>query len=201
MQPEAEPDGSPKAVQNRKWNLKKGKGAIQHMASATEILLETSLGDIRMELFEKEAPVTVENFLRYVDSGFYSGTIFHRVIPGFMIQGGGMDAAMNAKATGAPIRNEAGNGLSNTIGTVAMARTGVIDSATSQFFINVADNLFLDHMDNSPRGFGYAVFGRVTSGMEVVKNIVSAKTTSRYGHDDVSVEPIVILKVSRVAAE
>ncbi len=169
------------------------------MASATEILLETSLGNIRMELFEKEAPVTVENFLGYVDSGFYNGTIFHRVIPGFMIQCGGMDASMNAKATGAPIRNEAGNGLSNTTGTVAMARTGVIDSATSQFFINVADNLFLNHMDNSPRGFGYAVFGRVTSGMEVVKKIVSAKTTSRCGHDDVPVEPIVILKVSRVS--
>ena len=165
------------------------------------IRLTTNYGVIDIELDYEHAPATSKNFEQYVRDGFYNNTIFHRVIPGFMIQGGGMDAAMNAKATGAPIRNEAGNGLSNTIGTVAMARTGVIDSATSQFFINVADNLFLNHMDNSPRGFGYAVFGRVTSGMEVVKNIVSAKTTSRYGHDDVPVEPIVILKVSRVAAE
>ena len=133
------------------------------------ITLKTTFGDISIELFEKEAPITTKNFLEYVRSGFYKDTLFHRVIPGFMIQGGGMDCDFNHKETNAPIKNEATNQISNTRGTIAMARTGVVDSATSQFFINVADNTFLDHKNKSAAGYGYCVFGKVTEGMEVVK--------------------------------
>src|SRR5690606_313311 len=129
----------------------------------------SDLGEIRIELFEQEAPVTVANFLQYVDDGFYDGTIFHRVIPGFMIQGGGFTPEMEQKQTRAPIRNEADNGLSNDTYTIAMARTSVVDSATAQFFINVADNDFLNH---GSRDFGYAVFGKVVGGEDVVKKVV-----------------------------
>lgn len=137
------------------------------------VLMETSMGAIRIELFQKEAPVSVSNFLEYAKSGYYSGTIFHRVIPGFMAQGGGLTAELQPKpGTRPPIINEAGNGLKNDRGTVAMARTGEINSATSQFFINVSNNDFLNHRDEGT-GFGYAVFGKVTEGMEVVDKIVS----------------------------
>ncbi len=144
-----------------------------------KVMIKTSMGGIKIELFEKEAPLSVRNFLEYVESGFYSGTIFHRVIPGFMIQGGGFNTMIVRKNTRSPIKNEAGNGLKNSRGTLAMARTSVVDSATSQFFINVADNRFLDHKSETADGYGYAVFGRVIEGMDVVERIAAARTTRR----------------------
>lgn len=141
-----------------------------------QVVLETSLGAITLRLYTDKAPISVKNFLEYVDSGFYAGTIFHRVIPGFMIQGGGLTAQMVEKPTKAPIKNEAGNKVSNKRGTIAMARTGVVDSATSQFFINVVDNQRLDQRSPDPAGFGYAVFGEVTSGMDVVDKIRNVTT-------------------------
>ncbi len=158
------------------------------------VILSTTLGDITIELFARKAPATVENFLQYVDDGFYDGLIFHRVIPGFMIQGGGMDAHMGEQKTRAPIKNEADNGLSNRRGTLAMARTQVIDSATAQFFINLSDNTFLDH---GTRDFGYAVFGRVTDGMDVVDQIAAVKTGAKGMHQDVPVEPVFITSARR----
>ena len=170
------------------------------MSENTKVLIETSLGNITVELFEKEAPVTVANFLAYVDDNYYAGTIFHRVIKGFMIQGGGLDADLrDVPSKRAPIKNEAGNGLSNKVGTIAMARTAVVDSATSQFFINTAPNSFLDHQDETPRGFGYCVFGQVVEGMDVVRAIEAIPTTSMRGYDDVPSAPITIFKASRVA--
>jgi peptidyl-prolyl cis-trans isomerase A (cyclophilin A) len=162
------------------------------------VVLKTSLGDITVELDQLQAPISVKNFLDYVDSKHYDGTIFHRVIPGFMIQGGGFTPNMQQKATKAPIKNEAGNGLKNLTGTIAMARTGIVDSATSQFFINVADNAQLNHRDESPAGFGYAVFGKVTAGMDVVKKIEAVKTTPRPPHQNVPETPVVIESVTRV---
>ena len=161
------------------------------------VVMETSLGSITIELFEKEAPLTVANFLKYVDDAFYEGTVFHRVIPGFMIQGGGMDFGMAQKKTNAPIKNEAGNKISNKIGTIAMARTNVVDSATSQFFINVADNDFLDFRAPTPSAFGYCVFGKVTDGMDVVKAIEKVRTTSRGFHQAVPVDEVRIISVKR----
>ena len=170
------------------------------MSENTKVLIETSLGNITVELFEKEAPVTVANFLAYVDDNFYAGTIFHRVIKGFMIQGGGLDENLRNVPGRAPIKNEAGNGLSNKVGTIAMARTAVVDSATSQFFINTAPNSVLDHQDETPRGFGYCVFGQVVEGMDVVRAIEAIPTTSMRGYDDVPSAPITIFKASRVAS-
>lgn len=141
-----------------------------------QLVMETSMGTIEIELFAKEAPISTENFLKYVDEKFYDGTIFHRVISTFMIQGGGFTADMKKKDTHPPIKNEATNGLKNDRGTLAMARTGVVDSATSQFFINVVDNKFLNHKSKNPSGFGYAVFGKVTKGMDVVDKIKAVKT-------------------------
>ena len=161
------------------------------------ITIKTSLGDIKLELFEKESPVTVKNFLAYVDAGFYKGTIFHRVIDGFMIQGGGFDENFNQKPTNEPIVNEAANQISNACGTIAMARTSVVDSATSQFFINVADNSFLDFRAPTPQHFGYCVFGKVTEGMDVVDKIRQVKTGRRGMHQDVPVENVVILDIVR----
>jgi len=160
----------------------------------TLITFSTSLGDITIELFPDKAPVTVENFLAYVDAGHFVGTIFHRVIPGFMIQGGGFDADMSQKPTRDPIKNEADNGLKNERGTLSMARTSDVDSATCQFFINVNDNGVLDHGEHD---FGYAVFARVTEGMEVVDKIVAVATGNRGGHSDVPVEPVVVEKAVR----
>jgi peptidyl-prolyl cis-trans isomerase A (cyclophilin A) len=159
------------------------------------IILSTSLGDITIELFAAEAPVTVENFLQYVDDGFFNDTIFHRVIPGFVLQGGGFTADMKEKTTRPPIKNEAGNGLKNERGTLSMARTQEINSATSQFFINLKDNEFLDH---GTRDFGYAVFAKVTDGMEVVVRIAEVATGNKGMHQDVPVEPVVILSAKRV---
>ena len=160
--------------------------------------LDTNMGAIVIELNEEKAPKTVENFLNYVKSGHYDGTIFHRIIDGFMIQGGGMDAEMNEKATNAPVENEADNGLKNDKGTIAMARTQDPHSATSQFFINVKDNDFLNHSGKNMQGWGYTVFGKVTDGMDVVDAIVGVKTSNKGMHQDVPVEPIVIKKVSVV---
>lgn len=158
------------------------------------IILSTSLGDITLELDEAKAPVTVKNFLAYVDAGFYDGTIFHRVIPDFMIQGGGFTSDMRQKQTQAPIKNEADNGLSNEPYTIAMARTSDINSATSQFFINLADNVFLDH---GKRDFGYAVFGKVSKGTEVVDKIGGVKTGRSGGHADVPVAAVTINSAKR----
>ncbi len=159
-------------------------------------MMETSLGTITLELDEEKAPETVRNFTDYVKAGHYDGTIFHRVIDGFMIQGGGFTRSMDQKATKAPIRNEAMNGLKNDRGTIAMARTMVVDSATSQFFINLVDNDFLNFTSPTPQGFGYAVFGRVTDGMEVVDAIAKVKTGFSGPHQNVPEEPIVIKKIT-----
>lgn len=160
------------------------------------VKLETSMGNIVIELNEQAAPVTVKNFLGYVEAGFYDGTIFHRVIPGFMIQGGGFTEQMAKKETQDPIINEARNGPSNTRGTVAMARTSDPDSATSQFFINHSDNDFLNYIDDSKAG--YAVFGKVAEGMDVVDAIAAVKTATQNGMDDVPVEPVTIISAKVV---
>ncbi|MBL8764757.1 MAG: peptidyl-prolyl cis-trans isomerase [Phycisphaerae bacterium] len=166
-------------------------------ASIVQVKISTSMGDIVAELDAEKAPISTANFLSYVDKKFYDGTIFHRVIDNFMIQGGGFDKDMNQKATDKPIKNEWKNGLKNKRGTLAMARTNVADSATSQFFINVKDN---DFLDQSRDGAAYAVFGRVVSGMDVVDKIRGVKTTMKKGQGDVPVENVVINSITRVAA-
>jgi cyclophilin family peptidyl-prolyl cis-trans isomerase len=167
-------------------------GTALAQTSTPRVKLATSAGDIVLELYPDKAPKTVANFLANVGKGQFDGTIFHRVIPGFMIQGGGFDAAMNQKATGSPIENEAANGLKNDKYTIAMARTGEPHSATAQFFINVADNGFLNHSAPTPRGWGYAVFGKVTAGTEVVDKIAAVKTGQRGFHGDVPLTPVFI---------
>ena len=157
--------------------------------------METSMGTITLELDDAKAPETVANFVQYAKDGHYDGTIFHRVIDGFMVQGGGFTKDMNQKETREPIRNEAMNGLKNLRGTIAMARTMVVDSATSQFFINLVDNSFLDFQNPTPQGFGYAVFGKVVDGMEVVDQIAKVKTGFSGPHQNVPEEAIVIKKV------
>ena len=159
------------------------------------VRMVTSMGTIELKLFPDKAPVTVTNFLHYVKSGFYNGTIFHRVIPGFMIQGGGFEPGMRQKPTGAPIVNEADNGLKNTVGTIAMARTSDPNSATAQFFINTADNTFLNHRDDSIEGWGYAVFGKVVQGMSVVRKIEAVPTGSRGPYQNVPLQDVVIEKM------
>lgn len=158
------------------------------------VTLKTNFGDITLELFEDKAPKTVENFLAYVKEGFYDDTIFHRVIDGFMIQGGGFTADMDQKDTKDTIENEANNGVANEIGTIAMARTNDPHSATAQFFINVGNNSFLNHTSESVNGWGYCAFGKVTDGMDVVEKIKNVKTGSSGYHQDVPVEPVVIEK-------
>lgn len=162
------------------------------------VVIHTSMGDITLELFAEQAPVSVENFLGYAQDGFYDGTVFHRVISHFMIQGGGMTPDLKAKATGEPIVNEAANGIANARGTIAMARTAMPDSATSQFFINVQDN---PSLDKNPTSAGYAVFGKVTGGMEVVDEIRFVETGSQPPYHDVPVEPVVIESVEILSAE
>jgi len=162
------------------------------------LVLETSLGNVKVELFQKEAPISVKNFLEYAKSGFYNGTIFHRVIPGFMIQGGGFTQDLQQKPTNAQIKNEAANGLKNERGTLAMARTMVVDSASSQFFVNVANNEFLNHREGGPAAYGYAVFGKVVSGMDVVDKIAATQTSVQQGFSDVPVTPVVIKAVKIV---
>jgi cyclophilin family peptidyl-prolyl cis-trans isomerase len=156
------------------------------------ITIRTSHGDIKVTLFDDKAPVTCEKFRQYIAENFFSGTVFHRVIPNFMIQGGGFDTAMRQKKTRAPIKNEAKNGERNRRGTLAMARTSDVNSATAQFFINLRDNSFLDH---GPRDYGYAVFGEVSDGMDVVDAIAGVKTGNRGGHQDVPLETVEILDI------
>ncbi|HWN07446.1 MAG TPA: peptidylprolyl isomerase [Steroidobacteraceae bacterium] len=161
------------------------------------VRFETSHGDFSVEVDEESAPVSAQNFLRYVDEGYYDGTIFHRVIPGFMVQGGGFAADMEQKPGHAPIQNEADNGLKNLRGSLAMARTNDLHSATSQFFVNLVDNGFLDHRTGN---FGYAVFGRVVGGIDVIDKIAKVKTGRRHGHDDVPAEPVLVKSARRNAA-
>lgn len=156
------------------------------------ITIVTTHGDIAIELFEENAPISSENFRQYASDGHFTDTVFHRVIPNFMVQGGGMTADLNSRQTRAPIKNEADNGEKNERGTLAMARTGVVDSATSQFFINLKDNVFLDHGD---RDFGYAVFGKVVDGMDVLDAIAGVATGNQGGHSDVPLEPVTITEV------
>lgn len=162
------------------------------------VVLETGMGNITLELYPTQAPLTVKNFLTYVDEKFYEGTIFHRVIRGFMIQGGGMTADMGEKPTHTPIRNEANNGLKNDRGTIAMARTQVPDSATAQFFINAKDNAFLNFRSKTVEGYGYCVFGKVIKGMDVVDAIEAVATGNKGYHQDVPLKPVVILKAYRL---
>jgi len=175
--------------------------ALTLEAADPQVLLKTNKGDITIALFQDKAPLSVKNFLAYADEKFYDGTIFHRVIKGFMVQGGGMTVDMHEKSAKPPIKNEAANGLKNKRGTLAMARTPEIDSATCQFFINLVDNSFLDHQPNDPEKFGYAVFGKVVAGMDVVDAVAGVPTGSKGGHQDVPREPVTILSVTRLESQ
>lgn len=170
-------------------------------ATQPKVRLTTSMGVIEVELDARRAPETTGNFLAYVDKGFYDGTVFHRVIRGFMIQGGGFESGLKRKPTDAPIRNEADNGLKNLTGTIAMARTGAPHSATAQFFINTADNGFLNHRGKTTQGWGYAVFGKVTRGMDVVKQIESVPTRNAGHYENVPVSDVVIEKIERIGED
>ena len=161
------------------------------------VTLKTNFGDIKIELYEAESPIGCANFLEYVKSGFYKDTLFHRVIDGFMIQGGGMDKNFTQKKTNDPIKNEAANQLPNVRGSVAYARTQIVDSATSQFFINLVDNDFLDHEDDTPENFGYCVFGKVEDGMDVVDKIAKLKVKAQGEHEAVPLDMVVITRISR----
>jgi cyclophilin family peptidyl-prolyl cis-trans isomerase len=164
------------------------------------VRFSTSLGDIDIELLPKEAPKSVENFLQYVDDGFFDGLIFHRIVPGFVIQGGGLTPDYQQKKNRAPVENEATNGLKNKRGTLSMARTNDINSATSQFFVNLKDNDFLDHKSKSPSQYGYAVFAKVTQGMDVVDKIAAVSTGRKKGYDDAPLEDVVIVSARRIDA-
>ncbi|MCJ7612777.1 MAG: peptidylprolyl isomerase [Candidatus Aminicenantes bacterium] len=174
-------------------------GVLTAQAANPKVVIKTSKGNITLELFPDKAPLTVKNFLAYVDTNFYDGTIFHRVIKGFMIQGGGLTADFREKASRAPIKNEAGNGLSNARSTISMARTPVVDSATSQFFINTVDNPDLDHQNDTEDGFGYCVFGKVVTGLEVVDAIAQVPRVIKHGMENVPSETITILSIRRLA--
>ena len=176
------------------WHLNTGLSQMTE-SKPVKVEIQTNKGTIQLELDAAKAPLTVENFVSYAKEGFYDGTIFHRVIPGFMIQGGGFTPDMNQKPTQAPIKNEADNGLKNETGTIAMARTPDPNSATAQFFINLADNDFLNFSAKTPQGWGYAVFGRVTAGMDVVNAIAKVPTGKHGQHQDVPTEPVIIESV------
>lgn len=178
-----------------------GAPAAAPVAKNPIVVFETSMGTIKAELYPDKAPITVKNFLSYVDSKHYENTIFHRVIDGFMVQGGGFDKDMREKTSKAPIKNEAANGLKNTTGTLAMARTSVPDSATAQFFINVKDNSFLDFRNPTPQGIGYCVFGKVVEGMDVVNKMKAVRTGTKNGMQDVPLEPITIKSVKLQGAK
>ena len=175
------------------WSADGAAKKINQEKKNTMVTLKTNFGDIKIELFEAEAPITTKNFLDYVKSGFYKDTLFHRVIPGFMIQGGGFDRTFSQKKTNDPIKNEAANQLPNQRGTLAMARTNVVDSATAQFFINLVDNDFLNFKAPTAQHYGYCVFGKVVDGMDVVDKIAQVKTGTRGMHRDVPKEDVVIL--------
>ena len=166
-----------------------------------QVMLETSMGNIQVELFKEKAPITVRNFLSYIKDSFYDGLIFHRVIKDFMVQGGGMNENLETKKPKFAIKNEATNGLLNKRGTLAMARTAVVDSATCQFFINTVDNAFLDHKGKRDEDFGYCVFGQVLEGMEVVDQIRAVKTGNKNGHSDVPLEPVFIVSARLIEQE
>lgn len=176
-----------------------GLGLAAQAEENPRVLMETSHGEMTLELYPHKAPKTVENFLGYVEEDFYSGTVFHRVMEDFMIQGGGFDTDYQKKQTGEPITNEADNGLSNQRGTLAMARTGDPHSATAQFFINTVDNPNLDHSGKTPRGWGYAVFGKIVDGLDTLDRIAAVKTTSRGRMANVPMEPVIIQAVSVTA--
>lgn len=178
-----------------------GAPAAAPVAKNPVVVFETSMGTIKAELYPDKAPITVKNFLSYVESKHYENTIFHRVIDGFMVQGGGFDKDMREKTSKAPIKNEAANGLKNTTGTLAMARTSVPDSATAQFFINVKDNSFLDFRNPTPQGIGYCVFGKVVEGMDVVNKMKAVRTGTKNGMQDVPMEPIIIKSVKLQGAK
>ena len=176
--------------------------SLSGLAAAAEsanpvVVMETNKGTVKIELWADKAPISVANFLSYVESNYYDGLIFHRVIPGFMVQGGGFTPDMTQKTTSAQIKNEATTELKNNRGTLAMARTQVVDSATSQFFINLVDNDFLNHTDETARGFGYAVFAEVIEGMDVVDQIADVETGNKAMYQDVPVEPVVIISMTR----
>ena len=192
----AEAKSDSKAAPDKsKSKAKKGDSKVSELKPV--VIMETNMGNVEIELDGEKAPISTKNFLRYVDEGFYSGTIFHRVIKDFMIQGGGFTKDMSQKSTHEQIKNEATNGLKNLRGTLAMARTSVVDSASSQFFINTVDNTFLNHTSPDPRGYGYAVFGRVTSGMDVVDKIRAVQTTMKSGMADVPAETVEIKSMKR----
>jgi cyclophilin family peptidyl-prolyl cis-trans isomerase len=176
-------------------------GVTAAEAANPTVIVKTSKGDITIELYPDKAPTSVQNFLAYVDAKFFDGTIFHRVIKGFMIQGGGLTPDFKEKPERAPIKNEAGNGLKNLRGTIAMARTDQPHSATAQWFINHADNAFLDHKDNSVAGFGYCVFGKVIAGLDVVDAIALVPTATIKGNEDAPRTPVTILSVRRAEAK
>lgn len=178
-----------------------GPATAQKGQANPMVFVKTTLGNFTIELYPDKAPITVDNFLHYVENKFYGGTIFHRVIPNFMIQGGGFTADMNQKPTGAPIKNEADNGLKNSKYTVAMARTNIVDSATCQFFINVRDNANLDHKAKTQAGFGYCVFGKVIEGTDVVDKIRDVKTAKKGRYSDVPVKPVIIKSITLLAPE
>ncbi len=186
-----------KKTDDQKKEEKKVAKKGEKPVSKPIVIMETNKGNVEIELWPDKAPVTVENFLKYVDKGHYNGTIFHRVIANFMIQGGGFSPDMKEKGSDKPIKNEATNGESNKRGTLAMARTMVVDSATAQFFVNVVDNNFLDHRSKDPSGYGYAVFGQVIAGMETVDAIRKVKTGNKNGFDDVPVEAVTITSMKR----
>ncbi len=165
------------------------------------VIFETNLGSFTLELNAEKAPKTVASFLNYVNEGHYDSTIFHRVISNFMIQGGGFEVGMKQKTTNEPVENEANNGLSNTVGTVAMARTNDPHSASCQFFVNVKDNAFLDFTSETPQGWGYCVFGKVVEGMDIVEKIKQVKTSNKAGHQDVPVEDVVVLKAYETSVD
>jgi peptidyl-prolyl cis-trans isomerase B (cyclophilin B) len=171
------------------------------VSAAEYVKIKTSMGDIDVELFDRQAPATVKNFLNYADKGFYNGTIFHRVIKDFMVQGGGFDEKFNQKNTEAPVQNEADNKIANEKGTLAMARTNDPHSATAQFFINTSDNAFLNHTGKNSRGWGYCVFGKVIKGMEVVEKIQNVQTGNRPPHQDVPVKNVTIKEIVRYTPE
>lgn len=191
---------SKKESKKKKKDKKSGKDASTENKGdekMVNVVIETNMGNIEVELNREKAPITVDNFLNYVEKKHYDGTIFHRVIPTFMIQGGGHKEDLSEKPTDKPIKNEADNGLKNDKYTIAMARTSVVDSATAQFFINVNDNGFLNFRSPDPRGYGYAVFGKVTSGMDVVDKIKGVSTTSKMGMDDVPEKPVTIKTIRK----
>lgn len=191
------PEGMETKMTESETEVTKKEAQDTSQGSNPVVLMETSLGNIKIELFQNRAPVSVSNFLDYVNEGFYEGTIFHRVISNFMIQGGGFTEDMEKKNTHPPIKNEAGNGIGNTKGTIAMARTQIVNSATSQFYINLKDNPFLNHRDESNQGYGYCVFGRIIEGMDVVEMIGRVPTTRKGRHENVPIKPVII-KSARV---